>query len=222
MKNEILQWLTSGCLPVQGLELLEKYCRNKILLRLIKIDPEGNVALMVSELTKIAGLSSSDFVKQEKKPAGNSFRDEFAFLSHPDCPLELKALVTDKFSSYYSYRDLHKKLTQCTSAKECADVSRAIIDSYLENRAIYAELDYYRQHKHVLGKHPIFKHYNKIASLRKLSIKDLVLKQQQLEHNIWRIQSEISKNDKPHLEGERLRRLEEKKAELSEVNRIIQ
>lgn len=195
---------------------------------MVKLTPDKNLDLIVRELSKLAKISSDDLhqpepttTKSTRPSPVRSFRDEFPFLAQSDCPMELKALVTDKFSSYYRYRDLHSQLADCTSVVECANLSRDIIDSYLENRAIYAELEYYKQHRTILGKHPIFKHFHKMAVLRKMSIKDLVIKQQQIEHNIWRIESEIKKKDKPHLESERLARIEQKRAELAEVNRIL-
>lgn len=195
---------------------------------MVKLAPEKNLELMVRELSRLADLTPDDLhqtepatTKSTRPSPVRTFRDEFPFLSSPDCPMELKALVTDKFSSYYRYRDLHAKLTDCNNVQECADLSRDIIESYQENRIIYAELDYYKQHHTILGKHPIFKHFHKMAALRKLNIKELVLKQQHIEHNIWRIESEIRKKDKPHLDVERQMRLEQKKAELAEVNRLL-
>lgn len=233
MKGEILEWLASGCNLDRGVELLEQYSKNKLLVRLVKASPTNSRSLVIRELSILADIDASDINKvapgaiklaqnknstQKKYP---NFRDEFPFLNEPSCPMELRALVTDKFSSFYRYRELHAHLFNCTSAQECAQTSEGIIENYLENRAIYAELDYYKKHKTVLGKHPIFRHFNKMKDLRKLGIKDLVIKQLQLEHNIWRIESEMEKKDKPHLEAERRRRLEEKKAELSEVGRLL-
>lgn len=233
MKNEILEWLTTGCNIDQGVKLLESYSKNKLLVRLVKTSPAKSLNLVIKELSSIAGIVAPNANKvasdaNKSTPAANSskkrypnFRAEFPFLNEPSCPMELRALVTDKFSSYFKYRDLHAKLVDCSNSQECAQVSGEIIESYLDNRAIYAELDYYKKHKTILGKHPIFRHFNKMKDLRKLGIKDLVKKQIQLEHNVWRIESELIKKDKPHLEGERRRRLEEKKAELSEVERLL-
>lgn len=151
----------------------------------------------------------------------DTFRSEFPFLNRADCPIELKALVTDKFSSFHAYRDLHKQLRDCTNVAECAETAKQLIDSFTENRAIWAELNYYKEHKVLLGKHPIFKHYQRVKDLRKLSVKDLVLKQIDLKHNVWRIQSEIAKGDKPHLDAERQQRLDIKQNELEEVNRLL-
>lgn len=142
-------------------------------------------------------------------------------MSNPDCPVELKALVTDKFSSYYLYRELHTQLFDCTNLEMCASVAGSLIENFLENRAIYAELDFYRQHKSVLGKHPVFKRFVKMKELRKKPVKDLVNRQRQLEHTIWRIESELKKGDKPHLYSERSERLKDKQAELAEISRLL-
>lgn len=151
----------------------------------------------------------------------DTFRSEFPFLNRADCPIELKALVTDKFTAFYAYRDLHKQLRDCTNVAECAETAKQLIDSFTENRAIWAELNYYKEHKVLLGKHPIFKHYQRVKDLRKMSMKDLVLKQIKLRHNIWRINSNLAKGDKPQLDAIRKEDLENKQNELAEVNRLL-
>lgn len=193
---------------------------------MVKTSPTKSLPLIMKELSKLAGVGASDVNSHTSttKKTSNiiSFRDEFPFLNRPDCPMELKALVTDKFTSFYRYRDLHKQLWDCSNAQECANLSADIIESYLENRSIYAELDYYKKHRSVLGKHPIFKHYHKMSGLRQMGIKDLVKLQIKLEHNIWRIESEIKKNDKPYLQADRHLRLHQKQSELAEVNRLLE
>lgn len=225
MKEAILSWLGAGCNIDDGVGLLETYSQNSLLVRMVRTNPSRSLKLIIRELSRLAGISASDVTHPAAESSSQSktanFRNEFPFLQYPACPLELKALVTDKFSSFYRYRDLHAQLFDCTNVQECADTARTLIENYQENRLIYAELDYYKEHKTVLGKHPIFRHFNKMKNLRKLNIKDLVRKQLQLEHNIWRIESELKKKDKPHLEAERRRRLEEKKAELAEVERLL-
>lgn len=218
--TDILTWRDSGCDIQEGIFLLEKYSTNKMFIRLAKSNPKANKDRVKAELYRIAGIKEQP--KRKKRNADISFRDEFPFLSQPDCPLELKALVTDKFSSFYAYKDLHAKLFDCTNVQECANVASELLINFKENRMIFAELEYYKKHKIVLGKHPIFKHLNSLKQLRKLSIKDLVLKEQKLEHNIWRINSNLKRNDQPHLKEERIRRLAEKESELAEVKRLLQ
>lgn len=224
MKEEIQSWLNGEADAFSGILLLEKYCMDLIFVRLMKLNPTKNRSKIIQKLAQIAQL---DYKEKPKKAETKTrprtlFRDEFPFLASPSCPIELKALVTDKFSSFYAYRELHEKLFDCTTADECAHVASSLMNNYHENRMIYAELTYYKAHGSLLGKHPVFTHYRKMKELHRLSIKEMVIKQRQLQHNIWRIESEISKGDKPHLTEERKRRLEEKRAELAEVDRLLE
>jgi len=173
-------------------------------------------------LCQLADIDLTTIVKQSSVEVSRiGFREEFPFLNSPDCPYELKALVTDKFSSYYRYKDLHKKLPDCTSLVECANTAGELLAAYRDNRAIYAELEYYKQHKIILGKHQVFKHYHRLQELKTLTIKELVELQRRLAHNIWRIESEIAKGDKPELYEDRKQRLAMKKNQLSEVDRLL-
>lgn len=227
MKQEVINWLQSGCDSNQGIALLEKYSTNTFLKRLIKANPIKNAKLLKESLCKIAKVdvpahaSAGIPPKKSNFTKTDTFRSEFPFLNRPDCPIELKALVTDKFTSFYSYRDLYKSLPDCTNLIECADTAKALIDNYTENRAIWAELEYYKKNKVLLGKHPIFKHYQNVQNLRKMSLKDLVFKQIKLKHNVWRIKSNLAKGDKPQLDAERKLDLEIKMNELAEVNRLL-
>ena len=54
-----------------------------------------------------------------------------------------------------------------------------------------------------------------------MSVKDLMKRKQQLENNIWRVQAEMKKGDKPHLDGQRRERLAAYQSELAEVNRLL-
>ena len=51
-----------------------------------------------------------------------------------------------------------------------------------------------------------------------MSIKELVLRQQKIEQNIWRVKNELKKGDKPHLETERKQRLTGYEKELKETD----
>lgn len=218
--TDILTWLDSGCDIRESIILLEKYSVNKMLIRLAKSNPKANKDRVKAELRRIAGIKEKP--KRQKRSAEVSFRAEFSFLTQSDCPLELKALVTDKFSSFYTYKDLHAQLFDCANEEECTNVASNLLANFKENRLIFTELEYYKKHKTVLGKHPIFKHLNNLKTLRQLPVKELVLKAQRLEHNIWRIKSNLNKNEQPYLKEERLRRLAEKESELAEVKRLLE
>lgn len=151
-----------------------------------------------------------------------SFRAQFPFLSRPGCPTELKALAADKITAWENYTAGHEKLFDCSSLDECYHVAFEVVENYLENRLIYEELEYYGQHGSILGKHRIFDQYKKYERLRGYNVIELVeLLKKTLPHRIWRIESEIKKGDKPHLLGERQKRMQEVQDELAEVKRLL-
>lgn len=222
MREKVLSWLQSGADAIQGIKLLEEYSGNMLLIRLVKANPIKNIKLLTDSLCKLAGVVDVKIAPPKPAPiARDTFRQEFPFLESPDCPYELKALVTDKFSSYNRYKKLHPHLFECESLTDCAETARDILASYRDNKAIYAELNYYKQHKSILGKHPIFKHFHHLKELKGMNLRDLIKKEDKLKHNIWRIESEIAKKDKPELLAERLKSIELKKNELAEVQRLL-
>ena len=117
---------------------------------------------------------------------------------------------------------LHAQLRDCTSLKQCADVSRDLIDNYIENRMIWEELNYYKVHHSLLGKHPAFAEFRRRSELLQLPVKELVRRQRQVENNIWRVKSEIAKEDKPHLDPIRRERLTGYEKELNDINRLLE
>lgn len=152
----------------------------------------------------------------------HSFRNDWPFLSRPDCPPQLKALAADKISCWERYTEAHPRLSDCESLDECYQVAHTVVENYKENRQIFEELEYYKQHGSVLGQHRIFEQYKRFDELRgKKPIELFKLYTDTLPHRIWRIQSEIKKGDKPHLNGEREQRLNEVQAELAEVKRLL-
>lgn len=227
MREKVLAWLKNGANAQDGVNLMEQAGASLLTLRLIKSNPIANKRIMVEFLCKkfkIEGdhtisISQPDITIRKKQ---KSFRDEFSFLSEKSCPVELETLASRKFSRYYAYVDLHKRLRDCTSLDECAAVGKELIDNYIDNRQIYDELNYYKKHKSLLGKHPIFQEFSRRRQLLHLSVKELVLRRIKIENNIWRVKNELSKGDKPHLDNERKDRLAGYEAELEEVNRLLE
>lgn len=135
--------------------------------------------------------------------------------------MELEALASRKFGKYHAYVRLHAQLRDCTSLEQCADISRQLIDNYIENRMIWQELDYYRKHKSLLAKHPAFAEFRRRNELLHLPVKDLVYRQRQVTNNIWRIKSEMAKGNRPHLDSVRRERLVGYEKELADINRLL-
>lgn len=93
--------------------------------------------------------------------AGLKIRDEFPFLKEEDCPDELKVLVSDKLTAYQNVLDARAELFkqkdgESFSEEEILEHCRAAVDNFQLNQEIYDELNYYKEEKEILGKHPIF------------------------------------------------------------------
>ncbi|MDD2799384.1 MAG: hypothetical protein PHV20_12400 [Bacteroidales bacterium] len=229
LNNEILDWFSNGKNPIEGLSLLRRTGGNPFLIKFISTNPKANIKLITDNLKSYTDKHTTpnevplQLTKTEtQRKTSKVIREEYAFLLNADCPIELKLLVNQKFNTFHVFSKLHNQLADCTTLEECADKAASIIDNYIENRMIFAELDYYRDTKTLLGKHPIFKEFVHLKQLRTLNQKDLYIKKRSLEHNIWRIKSEIDKGDKTHLDTERRIRLENKSAQLAEIERLIE
>lgn len=148
-------------------------------------------------------------------------RDDFPFLSDPDCPYELKVLASDKITAYHNYVSGHEKLFDCTSPQEQFDAAKFVTENYIENRRIYKELEYFKKTRIILGKHPIFDRLRRFRLLSQLNVIELIKLKSKLEHNIWRTKDQIKKGDKPHLKLERERMIRQKEEEILEITRLL-
>lgn len=139
---------------------------------------------LIEELRKLAGLSTTELSQlkrcasqgtekaelpgqspgpQDKAPTEASptvkkmirFREKFKFLNQPDCPDELKVLVSDMFTALGKYKDAHAKLAAMPDDADLAEAARLAeecVENYLANREMWEELEYYQAHGEVLGK----------------------------------------------------------------------
>ena len=150
-----------------------------------------------------------------------TLRDRWPFLGEPDCPLELQALVTRRITDYHQYSNLYAQLRDCKDATELSTVCGTLLDAYFDGRQIADELDYYQQHRRVLGRHPLLSHFSELSRLRSLSVRDLLRLQQKTRDNIWRVNSELRKGTKPHLDVKRRQKLQQYELKLQEINRLL-
>lgn len=131
-------------------------------------------------------------------------------------------LASRKVSAWYQYVQLHEMLTRCEDLRTLADTAGRLIAAYIDNRAIWQELDYYRQHHTILGHHPAFEEFRRRNRLCRMKLSELVRRARQVEMNIWRVKSELAKGDKPHLEAERRARLAGYEAELEDIRSLME
>ena len=218
MIDVIHRWLMSGAEVQEGLRLLDIYAPNAHLHRLVSLRPDKFKHLLIQKLSALAAQSSSPVLLHSNR---SSFREQWSFLDEEGCPNELKILVADKITAYRNYTSAHRKLFSCTSRQDCFATAKKVVENFLENRKILSELAYYKEHHTLLGKHPIFGEVKRLVELRRLPITELFRRKTNLEEAVWRIQSELKKGNKPHLDTARDRRLQKKRRELAEVNRII-
>ena len=135
--------------------------------------------------------------------------------------MELKALVTDRISSYHAYREAYTELFTASTIEECRAVASRVVTAYIENRRMWDELNYYQEHKRILGHHPIFRQFSNMKLLRSMNVKDLVRREERVKKNIWRVQSELKKGDRPDLELARRDKIRGYMSELSEIQRLL-
>ena len=151
----------------------------------------------------------------------SSFRQDWPFLSAPDCPPELKILASDKINTYQQYTSHHQQLFDASTAQDQFSTVRDLVESFIENRIIHREFEYFKEHGHVLGLHPIFKEYAALRQLRRLSPIELFKQKERLEHNIWRTGKKLNDKGQEHLRISRTKSIQQKERQLAEINRLL-
>lgn len=221
MKEAVIAWLKEGCNLKKGVALYLQYGDNEKFKTLLRVRPERNVAKLKLLLCRLAGLEETNYSGVAREMERDRFREMYAFLSDRDCPNELKILAADKITTYWKIVELHDKLYSCHKNDECLAVAFELVNTFIEDYRIKQELEYYKRHHGVLGRHRIFEAQARVDRLRKMSVRELLRKEKQLRDNIWRIKSEIAKGDKPHLLAERERRMEDRERELQTVLKML-
>ncbi len=184
MRKEIINYLKGPRPWAAGVALYLKYGHNLMLRKTFmhRMETADLRVTLIEELRKLAGLSAAelsqlkrtasqgaDTTKEpdttEAKPSPTEasptvkkmirFREKFKFLDQPDCPDELKVLVSDMFTALGKYKDAHAKLAAMSDDADLAEAARLAeecVENYLANREMWEELEYYQEHGEVLGK----------------------------------------------------------------------
>ena len=136
--------------------------------------------------------------------------------------MELEALASRKFTRYRAYVRLYRQLRDCTTTEQCAKVAGELVENYIDNRLIWQELAWYREHGTLLGRHPAFAEFRRRHALLGKPVKELMKRLRQVEMNIWRVKSEMAKGDKPHLDAGRKERLAGYEKERADILRLLE
>lgn len=124
-------------------------------------------------------------------------------------------------TAYDIYRKSHELLFVATSRDELDQATRATVENFLENRAIWRELFHYREKNSLLGEHPIFSWMKKQDEIRRLRIPELVNLKIRLGNNLIRLRAKIRKQpDNPNT-LKRKSIIASHERELAEVNRLL-
>ena len=217
MSNEIDRWICSGAEVTEGLRLLSIYAPNKWLDALVRKAPKEYSHLLKKALLPFA----TEVPFSQTLTKGGRFREDWPFLSEPDCPTELKALAADMITSWHNYVNAHEDLFKCTTPEECFEAAEKTVRIFYQNSVSRTEFQYYKEHHRILGKHPIFALTKKLENLRRMPITELIRKRRNVQDSIWRAEREIKKGDRPDLKVSREERLSRLKMTLDEINRMI-
>ncbi|AEV34158.1 hypothetical protein Oweho_3207 [Owenweeksia hongkongensis DSM 17368] len=137
-----------------------------------------------------------------------------------NCPPELQQLVTLKFTCWEEYREGRHQLED-QKYDHLQDTVLQVVTGFKENRQIYAELEYYKQHNEILGEHPIFKKLLAKKELEKLTSMQLLKKKRATEKSINDFRKKLKENTLPELQKSRREKLMYREWELEQIVGLI-
>ena len=162
----------------------------------------------------------------EQGATGGRFvlREEFPFLGEKDCPDEFKVMVADMITSHRNYVDGHERLYYVAdkSNEECYAAAEKVVENYLNNRAIWEELEYYQKSGKILGKHRAFDRLRRREEIENMSAPELMKLYRTLPRNIAHAKKMIQ--DAKDSEGtkDRMDRIKKSEEELKMVKRMME
>src|SRR5690606_37321872 len=174
LQNLVHNWLLGGADPEVGLRLFMDYSNPSLpIARMISRSPEKHLQTIKASLLQRAGLPLDTSIVSVSKPIHNEsqtndkrkIRFDWPFLSDPECPPELKLLISDKITAYRNCIQEYENLAKATSASEQLNTVRSLVTNFIANHDIYKELKYYKDTSKVLGEHKVFAQYKRIKDL---------------------------------------------------------
>lgn len=149
-------------------------------------------------------------------------RDEFPFLNSKDCPDKFKILVADKLTAYNAYKDNRAEVKNlvATGASETDiyQLAAATVENFELNLEITEELNYYKEHGEILGKHPIFAEDMMNEKVAKMSTIELTKRQKNLRTYVSRDSLKLDKMEEGETKVAFAEKLEDFKTELELID----
>lgn len=179
--------------------------------------PENNELEETTEAVKQILVNAPEEVKTDLK-----LRDEFPFLAAEDCPDKFKILVADKLTAYNKFRDSRaeiKKLLELGATEdELFEMAKTTVENFELNLEIYDELNYYKEHGEILGKHPIFADDMLSEKVAKMSTVELTKRQKNLRTYVSRDSKKLDKMEAGEDKDAFEKKLNEFKTELEQID----
>ena len=214
--TDVENWLKTGAGIQEGLRLLSLYKPNPYLARMVERHPDKYRRLLIRTLT-----GRDPEPTPADRPA-RSFREDWPFLSRPDCPPELKILAADKITAWSNFASAHEKLFDCVTPEQCLEHAKNCVFYYQQNRKIFSEFAHYKETGHVLGKHPVFGEIRRSREMLSAGPVELMRQQHNLRAAISRLKRQLGSGGRPDLDAGRAELLATKERELSEVEKILE
>ena len=138
-------------------------------------------ALEVANRTNV-NPALADFHKQlaenEDAKTGLKLHEEYPFLAEESTPMEIKALVQDKFNAWRNFATNHAALVEGLEENQAQEEIYNLANSALENFQLNAdikkELDFYKEQNKVLGNHPALNNLRIAQEINDLKEAELV------------------------------------------------
>lgn len=95
--------------------------------------------------------------------SGMKLREQYPFLNEDDCPDKLKILIADKITADHKFMTSREEIQQLIASDNedvLFELAKKAVENFELNKEIKDELDYYGEHKEILGNHPIFSDEN--------------------------------------------------------------
>lgn len=179
------------------------------------------IEVKAEEEAAVGVLKTFETAPEEVKQAVK-LRDEFPFLNDADCPDEFKILVADKFTAYNNFVEGREELKALValgaSNDDLFEIAQKTVKEFKLNLDIYDELNYYKEHKQILGKHPIFAEKMLEASVNALGTVELTKRQKNLRSYISRDQKAFNKMEEGEAKDNFGKKIETWQAELDLVD----
>lgn len=214
--TDVENWLRTGAGIQEGLRLLSLYKPNPYLARMVERHPDKYRHLLIRTLT------GRDPAPTPADRPARSFREDWPFLSRPDCPPELKILAADKITAWTNFAREHEKLFDCVTPEQCLEHAKNCVFYYQQNRKIFSEFAHYQDTGHVLGKHPVFGEVRRSHEMLSAGPIELMRRQHNLRAAISRLKRQMGAGGRPDLDAGRAELLAAKERELAEVEKILE